>query len=277
MVSMVASCFGLMANVRVSLAKKALEDVAWRRSVDKATKEVTLSGDPIAVDTIRRVQELALALLDEEEYRATQIVSRGGSTVRPSDAPEDVRGPLAKAEGDAVRALKDWHSIVSLWLVRVIETFDEEVRAVVESETIRAKAVAETGVSVRPLDAPPSALGNLEAFLVALVTEEKARASTGTLRPVENSAGARGPLAAAEKRAADLLDTLLAYESKRLEALRESGLRPMETAPQSPLGIVEGATVGVVRAPILLSALVSRVRQLLIEEEEQQQTNPSSS
>lgn len=253
---------------RVSLAKKALEDVAWRRAVDKATREVSLSGDPNSVATIRRAQELALALVDEEEFRALQIVSRGGSAVRPLEAPADVRGPLGDLEAKAVDALEASGGNVVLalarWLAAIVQRFDAEVEAVVASETARARRTAATGDRLRPLDAPPSVLGKLELFFEALVREETARASGGIVRrPVENAPGSRGPLAAAER----LVEVLCAYEAERLETLRAAGLiqRPMERDPLSALGVVEGATVGVIRAPILVSALVERVTELIEE------------
>lgn len=255
---------------RISLSKAALEETDRWRALYRATRKIRLDGDPVAVATVRRVQQLALAVVDEEEYRAKQMISLGGSAIRPRDAPPDVRGPLGELELEWTTTLEEsrWNllSVLLDWLSEIMMRLDEEVKAIVASETARVELLR-TGTRLRPLDAPPSALGRLEQFVDAIVKEETTRATAGVSRPVENSPGSRGPLAAAERRAAALLDVFYAYEIERFQILRDSGLieRPMDRDPQGALGMVEGATVGFVRAPILVSALVARVAQLVDE------------
>ena len=57
-----------------------------------------------------------------------------------------------------------------------------------------------------------------------------------------------------------------AYELARLAQLRAKGLlpaRPMEAAPDSPAGLAERLTVGLLRAPLVLERLVARTAELL--------------
>jgi len=277
--------------------------------VARATRTVKPLGDPEAVAVVERVRRVLGGVVEEEEFRAEQIVSRGGRAVRPMDAPEEARGPLAELEAGLVAVLNDT-SLAEAWLAGVATRLRAEVSAIVASERARAERGASMRSSestlrrgassssagggqpllpsrVRPIDAPPSALGALEAFVDDIVREARyvlgggasdaaaadrdaaeSRRNMIIQRPVDAPAATRGPLAGAERFAAALLDVVWDTETRRLERLQEAGLvrRPMTEEPRTPLGFLESLVVGIVRAPLLLSALVTRVADLVADE-----------
>ena len=249
-----------LKRARQKLAELSLQDVRWRREAERATRKVPLLGDSEAVATVEKFQKMAAAILDEEEFRARQIVSRGGEAVRPMSAPPDARGPLGDFEEKVVKIFADW-SLAKDALLDFFGLLREEVLMIVASERARAERVERSKKRQRPLDAPPSALGNLEAFVDDLFREEKNR--NKLQRPLDSPAKNRGPLASAERRAVELLATVNAYERQRLDVLLEAGIlqRPMDyDGPRkSPLGFLESFVVGLIRAPVLVSALISVV------------------
>mmetsp|Transcript_35182 Transcript_35182/g.112543 ORF Transcript_35182/g.112543 Transcript_35182/m.112543 type:complete len:310 (-) Transcript_35182:152-1081(-) len=238
-------------SARVKLAELSLEDVRWRRQAVRATRKVRPLGDSEAVATVEQFQRVVSAILDEEASRAEQIVLQKGEFVRPMSL--EMRGPLGELEEKLVGGVP---------VVEFFRNVRNEVRLIVESEKVRATRVKNLGrTRGRPKDAPPSALGRLEKFFDALFREERNRDITQ--RPIDNPA--QGPLAKAEKRAVNLLDTVNSYERRRLDVLLRAGVlrRPMEQPRRSPLGILESLVTGVVRAPLLVAALVDSVKDEL--------------
>lgn len=257
-------------TARVKLAEMSLADARWRREAEKATKKIRPLGDSEAVQTVREFQKVLSAILDEEEFRAEQIVNRKGEAVRPKEAPPGARGPLGELEEQLERLFfkGDW-SVVLNFFGRI----QDEIAMIIASEKVRADRIRRAGFTqqkVRPKDAPPSALGRLEGFVDALFKEEFNRPAGQ--RPID--ARVKGPLAKAEQAAFDLLETVNDYERRRLDVLLQAGIlrRPMEQDQTTPLGILESLVVGVVRAPLLVSALVASVQDALAQEQEQQQS-----
>ncbi|KAJ1455265.1 hypothetical protein M885DRAFT_617421 [Pelagophyceae sp. CCMP2097] len=254
--------------LRLRGAQLSLEDAKWRRLVQQSTKSVKLEGDDVtAIAALRRVTRFAQELLDEEEFRAMRIVAAGGARVRPLDAPLDVRGPLGRAEAALVAALARPGGLV-LHAAGAVNRTLQAVFDIAESETLRSSISNTNGARLRPLDAPPSALGNLEVLLEAVVREERGLAlayqkTQQWMRPSAATARTRGPLASLESMA----EIAQRYERARFEVLREQGVvsRPMEYDPDGPLGRAELVAVGLYRAPVLLIALYERITQLLDE------------
>ena len=252
---------------RKKLAQWSLEDAAMRREVQKEMRREELVGEPDAVDAFRRLQKFYATILDEEEYRATRIVEGGGGIVRPAEAPPDVRGPL----GDWEQRLSELRpeDVVAGARTLVADAAAaarREWSRVETAERSRGRMADVTGVRQRPLDAPPSLLGDIEGFVTALFVEEQARTRDGgavTTRPRDVPARYRGPLASFERRVEAYLDVVRNYERRRVEIIREKIPRPKDADPTSVAGVVEAFLNGLARGPLLVRAVVLRVTELV--------------
>lgn len=179
-------------------------------------------------------------------------------TIRPKDLDEGKRGPLGKAEAQAVAALE---------VIRLSEILR------MEQSRIRG------GEVVRPIDIP-GPLGEFEKTLVDVYIAEQQRVrdrkeNEGMLvRPKD--ATVRGPLGQAELEALKALERLTSEERERLKNIQRvlEENRPMESNRDSVLGASEALMVGIFRAPQLLFSVISRVKELMTSEkltEEDQQ------
>ena len=196
------------------------------------------------------------------------LVTAFGAFLPPSSLPEGKRGPLGEAENAAKTLLND----------------------IKEAETIRAqlgKAGDERRV-VRPLDVGgplgevrvyPAKLrrkelvvsnsSQAERIVSDIQIAEKKRAqeksTSGTfVRPMD--ASVKGPLGEAEEGLVTLVESLKHEERKRYENLVEN--RPMNTDRKSVTGALESVSVGIIRAPVMLVKIATRVRELLRNERE---------
>ncbi|KAK7242746.1 quercetin 2,3-dioxygenase [Aureococcus anophagefferens] len=224
---------------RKKLAQWSLEDAAMRREVQKEMRREELVGEPDAVDAFRRLQKFYATILDEEEYRAARIVEGGGGIVRPAGAA-GVRGPLG-----------DWEQRISELrpedVVAGARTLVADAAAAARREWSRVETAERSrphggrhGRRQRPLDAPPSLLGDIEGFVTALFVEEQARTRDGgavTTRRARVPA-VPGPLASfgAASRPTSIVRN---YERRRVEIIREKIPRPKDADPTSVAGVVE--------------------------------------
>uniref|UniRef100_A0A7S3NJ40 Uncharacterized protein n=1 Tax=Aureoumbra lagunensis TaxID=44058 RepID=A0A7S3NJ40_9STRA len=254
-------------KIRLRLAELSLEDVRWRREADRVTVSIKPEGDIEAIRLLERIKNLWGAVVDEEEFRAEQIISFGGRGVRPMNAPPDARGPLGNTEERVVAFITD-ASLLPAAMQKLTSFVLQELNNTIQSEKFRVERKKQ---NMRPMDAPPSLIGRLEVFVDNVYREEKYRNQQHfSTRPIHLKAGYRGPLAKLEYATSSFLDVLIAYEKKRLDLLSQAGLllkRPMEAHPNSPFGLLESIFVGLIRAPILLAALFSRIYDLLHESE----------
>jgi len=256
---------GLEAKARATLARWSLEDAKLRRTVQKEMRasENQIEGDPEALDSFRKLQRYVGRVFDEEEYRAAQVVERGGAVVRPAEAPPDVRGPLGDLEVavSAARPADLWASFVDYAqrLARAFEAEAARVWSAEEQRTLRSQAL---GTRLRPLDAPPSLLGDLEGFVDAVWREETARGDSGVVRPADLPAKRRGPLARAERAVDGFLGVVRDYERRRVAIVQKNVRRPMDAAPETPAGKAERFVAGLARGPLLLRATVLRIVEL---------------
>jgi len=171
---------------------------------------------------------------------------------------ESKRGPLGLAEAKAYKILQD----------------------IATSEQDRMKQSNRIGTVVRPIDIP-GPLGEIEKALVDLVSAEKQRFkdrdnNQGKLvRPKD--ASITSVMGQAEQNALQAIDTLREEEIERLKSIKRylEEKRPMESNRESPLGFMEAFTVGLFRAPQMLSSVINRVKELMASEK--LPTLPSSS
>jgi hypothetical protein len=168
------------------------------------------------------------------------------NTLRPKDLNEDKRGPFGKAELIAVSAIR--------------EILDAE-RIRMEQSRLRGGAV------VRPIDVP-GPLGNFEMAVLDVVSAEQQRKLEGegagfSIRPMK--ASVKGPLGELEQQAVAAVQRLTNEEKERLRNIQRflDDNRPMEKDRLSILGIFEAIIVGILRAPMMLMELISRVSELL--------------
>ena len=257
---------GPLARFRETLAQWSLEDAQMRRTVQKEMRAEELEGDPEAIDAFRKLQKFYSTILDEEEYRAARIVEGRGAVVRPAEAPPDVRGPLGDLEQRLSEARpRDVAAALGGGLRNMAEALATEWARIDASERSRRALSEASGVRQRPLDAPPSLLGDIEGFVDALFVEEQARvrADALTTRPRDVPARYRGPLADLERRVDDYLEVVRGYETKRVAIIRERLQRPMDSDPTSVAGWTEAFLTGLARGPLLVRALVLRITELL--------------
>ena len=255
---------------RATLARWSLEDAKLRRHVQREMRVVDWSEEgtprePEVEGVIAKLSSWAGRVLDEEEYRAARIVESKGAVVRPKSAPLDVRGPLGDLEAQLSSPL-DPEAILAATLdtlSAVTDSIRSEVDKMISSENTRTKQSEALGARLRPLDAPPSLIGDLEGFVDAVYREERARVDSSTIRPQDLPGRVRGPLARAERWLTAFLESVSRYEKKRSEIIRRVAPRPMEAAPDSAAGRTERFVNGLARGPLMFRSLVSRVAELL--------------
>ncbi|GMH57213.1 hypothetical protein TL16_g02322 [Triparma laevis f. inornata] len=189
------------------------------------------------VDSVVKSEKARGELAREEE-------SVFGVFMPPSSLPEGVQGPLGKAEASVKNLIKD----------------------ISEAETVRAQLTnsgSEKRV-VRPLDVG-GPFGEAERFMSDIQMAEKKRAMEKStdgkkfVRPMD--ATVKGPLGETEERLVGLVDSLKVEETRRYQNLVEN--RPMNTNRKSVEGVLESVSVGVLRAPVMLVKIASRVKELL--------------
>ena len=235
------------------------------------------------------VQWLA-SVIEEEGKRARRIADSDGELIRPKDLNDtDEAGPLSELESRAIQFLSE---ITDSEVQRVRSgTFrpkdmetpgplgEAEARAVlaldrvIELEKLRMDQQRRRGgEAVRPIDVP-GPLGEFERYVGDIIRAEKQRvkdreANEGKLvRPKD--ASIRSGLSEVEKKAVDDWNLLQKEEKERLFSLRRflDERRPMETDKDSPLGVTEAFTVGLMRGPFMIGKVVGRVKELLNSEE----------
>jgi hypothetical protein len=148
-------------------------------------------------------------------------------------------------------------------LTQVTESIKHEVDKMISSENTRTKLSLALGTRLRPLDAPPSLLGDLEGFVDAVYREERARVGSSTIRPQDLPAKLRGPLARAERTLTAFFESVSRYEKKRAIIIKRVAPRPMESAPDTAAGKTERFVHGLARSPMMLQLMVTRVLELL--------------
>ena len=226
-------------------------------------------------------------VIEEEGKRARLIAESDGELIRPKD--NDEGGPLSELERRAIQFLSE---ITDSEVERVkAGTFrpkdsqnpgplgEAEARAVlaldriIESEKFRMdQSRRRGGEAVRPIDVP-GPLGEFERYVGDIIRAERQRvkdreANEGKLvRPKD--ASIKSGLSEVERKASDDWELLKKEEKERLFSLRRflDERRPMEMDKDSPLGVTEAFTVGLLRGPVMLARVVDRVKELLSSED----------
>ena len=163
-------------------------------------------------------------------------------TLRPKDMT--IPGPLGEAEARAVLALEK----------------------LVESEKLRLERSRALGEAVRPLDVP-GPFGELERYVGDIIRAEKQRvvdreANEGRLvRPKDTSIPSG--LGEAERKAEEDWRRLRREETERQSSLRRflAERRPMAADAESPLGVTEAFTVGLLQGPKFLKETLARAKR----------------
>lgn len=191
------------------LASLSLEVYKWLSDVYKS-------------DEANRMMEESLARIQGEE----------ASYLRPMDAVEEKRGPLGRAEKNAVA-----------WLSSVVEGEGNRARRIAEGE----------GSLVRPMDTNNGGpLAELEkqavSFFKKIADSESERFSLGKLRPMELEGAKRSFLGDAEAMAVSAINDLTESELSRMRLSRSVGsvVRPIDVP--GPLGEIEKAVADIIFA-----------------------------
>lgn len=180
------------------------------------------------------------------------------------DLEEGKRGPLGNAEARAMTTIKEFSD-------------SERMRA--------AQSRLRGGKIVRPIDVP-GPLGEFEKAILDIVTAERERArerlmSGKIVRPKDSRLSS--PLGNAERDAVATVDKIRKEEEERLRNIRKSleENRPMEKSRNTPLGILESVSVGLLRGPDLVMKVIDRVSELLssekLDESDQKLLSPGRS
>lgn len=238
----------------------------------------------------KNVVQWLTSVIEEEGKRARRIADSDGELIRPIDLSEtDEAGPLSRLEQQAIQFLskisdsevervrsgklrpKDMESPGPLG--------EAEARAVlaldriIESEKYRMdQSRLRGGEAVRPIDVP-GPLGEFERYVGDIIRAERQRvkdreANEGKLVRPKDASIPNG-LGNVERKAVDDWNLLQKEEKERLFSLRRflDERRPMETDKDSPLGVTEAFTVGLLRGPKLVGKVVGRVKELLSSED----------
>ncbi len=225
------------------------------------------------------------SVIEEEGKRAKRIAESDGELIRPKDlSPSDEAGPLSELERRALQFLSEiTDSEVERVRSGTVRPKDMAIRGplgeaearavlvlekIIESEKYRMDQSRKRGETVRPIDVA-GPLGEFEKYVGDIIRSERQRAkdrdkNEGKLvRPKD--ASMKSALGDVEKKASDDWDLLRKEENERLASLRKflANKRPMEAEKDSPLGITEAFTVGLLRGPRLLGKVVERVKELL--------------
>ena len=274
-------------QVEESLARMMGDEASYVRPMDASEKNIGPLGlwEKESVEWLQQV-------IDEEGRRAREIVRLGGILVRPMDASMgpgeiDQLGPLGAIEKRVVDFLESiQRSERERTKSRVLRPKDleaskrgplgeaelrasEAIREILNSEKIRMQQSRIRDGIVRPIDVP-GPLGELEMAVLEVVRAEEQRkleteenGGAVLVRPMD--AKTKGPLGELEAQATEAVKRLTDEERQRVRNIQRylDENRPMQQAQPSILGMLETFVVGVVRAPILLFQIFSRVRDLL--------------
>ncbi|KAL7552372.1 hypothetical protein ACHAWF_015607 [Thalassiosira exigua] len=267
------------------MARMMGEDPSYARPMDAGEE----TRGPLG-NAERSAVKWLTSVIEEEGKRAQRIAESDGELIRPKDlSPGDEAGPLSELERRAIQFLND---ITDSEVERVRSgTFrpkdmqtpgplgEAEARAVlalgriVESEKFRMDQSRQRGGEmVRPIDVP-GPLGEFERYIGDIMRAELQRvkdreANEGKLvRPKDGSM--KSGLSEVESKAVNDWEILKSEERERLFSLQRflNERRPMEMDKDSPLGVTEAFTVGLLRGPKLLGRVVGRVRELMKSEE----------
>lgn len=271
-------------RVEESLARMMGDEASYVRPMDASEKTI----GPLGLwekESVEWLQEV----INEEARRAREIVRLGGIFVRPMDAsgPGENVGPLGIIERrvvDFVESIR--RSERERTRNRVLRPKDleaskrgplgeaelrasEAIREILNSEKVRMEQSRRRDGVVRPIDIP-GPLGELEMAVLDIVKAEEQRkletkenSGAVLVRPMD--ARTKGPLGELEAQASEAVKRLTEEEKQRVRNIQRylDENRPMQQAQPSALGMVETVVVGIVRAPILLFQILSRVKDLL--------------
>lgn len=274
-------------KVEESLARMMGDEASYVRPMDASEKTIGPLGlwEKESVEWLQQV-------IDEEGRRAREIVRLGGISVRPMEASAgpgaiDQLGPLGVIEKRVVDFLesiqrserertkskvlrpKDLEASKRGPLGEAELRASEAIREILNSERTRMEQSKMRDGIVRPIDIP-GPLGELEMAVLDVVKAEEDRklqtaenAGAVLVRPME--ARNKGPLGELEEQATEAVKRLTDEERQRVRNIQRylDENRPMQQAQPSALGMLETIVVGIVRAPILLFQILSRVKDLL--------------
>lgn len=275
-------------RVEESLARMMGDEASYVRPMDASEKTI----GPLGLwekDSVEWLQEV----IDEEARRAREIIRLGGILVRPMDASTgpsseiEKLGPLGIIERRVVdfvesirrserersrnRVLrpKDLEESKRGPLGQAELRASEAIREILNSEKIRMEQSRRRDGIVRPIDIP-GPLGDLEMAVLEVVKAEEQRkletqenSGAVLVRPMD--AKTKGPLGELEAQASEAVKRLTEEEKQRVRNIQRylDENRPMQQNQPSALGMVETVVVGIVRAPILMFQILSRVKDLL--------------
>jgi hypothetical protein len=274
-------------KVEESLARMMGDEASYVRPMDASENTIGPLGlwEKESVEWLQQV-------IDEEGRRAREIVRLGGILVRPMDAstgPGGIGqlGPLGVIEKRVVDFLESiQRSERERTKSRVLRPKDleaskrgplgeaelrasEAIRDILNSERLRVEQSKIRDGIVRPIDIP-GPLGELEMAVLEVVKAEEQRkletkenSGAVLVRPMD--AKTKGPLGELEAQATEAVERLTNEEKQRVRNIQRylDENRPMQQAQPSALGMIETIVVGIVRAPILLFQILSRVKDLL--------------
>jgi len=274
-------------KVEESLARMMGDEASYVRPMDASDSSI----GPLGLWEKESVEWLQ-SVIDEEGRRAREIVRLGGILVRPMDATSgpggiEQLGPLGVIEKRVVDFLdsiriserertksrvlrpKDLEASKRGPLGKAELRASEAIREILNSEKIRMEQSRKRDGIVRPIDIP-GPLGELEmAVLEVVKAEEQRKLETAEnngavlVRPMD--ARTKGPLGELEAQATEAVKRLTDEEKQRVQNIQRylDENRPMQQQQPSALGMLETIVVGIVRAPILIFQILSRVKDLL--------------
>lgn len=272
-------------RVEESLARMMGDEASYVRPMDASEKTIGPLGlwEKSSVEWIQQV-------IDEEARRAREIVRLGGIFVRPMDATgggNEQLGPLGIVERrvvdflESIRQSERERSNLKVLRPKDLEASkrgplgeaelraSEAIRDILNSERTRMEQSRIRDGIVRPIDIP-GPIGDLEMAVVEVVRAEEQRKMESEqnpdavlIRPM--NAKKKGPLGELEEQAIEAVKKLTEEEKMRVRNIQKflDENRPMQQVEPSALGMVETVVVGIVRAPILLFQILSRVRDLI--------------
>lgn len=270
-------------QVEESLARMMGEDAAYLRPMDASDEKRGPLGR-----AEKKVVSWLSSVIEEEGKRAKRIANSEGDLVRPMDL-EDVGegGPLSRLERrvvnflDRIRQSEQERATNKILRPKDMEEGkrgplgEAEARAVstiseiATSEKMRAQLSKQRGGEVvRPIDVP-GPLGEVERKVLEAMSAERQRAKERELndgkcvRPKD--ATIPGPLGEAERKAMEDLTLLSQEERERLRNIQRvlQEKRPLESDPESALGLTERFAVGLLNGPRLLGKVAERVVELM--------------
>jgi hypothetical protein len=271
-------------RIEESLARMMGDEASYVRPMDASEKTIGPLGlwEKSSVEWLQQV-------IDEEARRAREIVRLGGISVRPMDASggDEQLGPLGIIESrlvdflDSIQQSERERSSLRVLRPKDLEESkrgplgkaelraSEAIREILNSEKMRMEQSRIRDGIVRPIDIP-GPLGEFEMAVLAVVKAEEQRKletqeNNGAVLIRPKDAKTKGPLGELEEQAIAAVKRLTEEEKMRVRNIQKflDENRPMEQVQPSALGMIETVFVGIVRAPILLFQILSRVRNLL--------------